>query len=375
MFSKKSQQIKNNYAQKKFESDISCESEYDFSQSENDEKINVGSTYAVIEPMKEQPEFEINHFFNELPIRVLNSHEMPFFYGEDVAKVLGIKNIRTSITNFAEDEIVSQQLRRENKIVTYMRYKDGYRRKDNMVLLTEFGVYRLIINSRSERAAEFRRFLYNVLYNLRTVGEFKIKGELEELRTINEQQQAELGILKSQMDVLKFKQEAFKNLCEKITLIEIPVDPYEIEPSNLPTSVLKKGAAALKPKNNRIDNPVSKVYQLSQELGIPHGFTPTHTDMGLDELRVAHTKNREIAREFIKNHAPKHTYIVTSQVNPEMLTEGTATYSVYVKDTKYAMGRIKMKLADYRPARVSSTSAVYTCSREKITAAMKAVAD
>lgn len=231
------------------------------------------------------------------------------------------------------------------------------------------------MNTRSQESDKFRDFVYDVLYQLRTVGEYHVKAALEELKVINESQQAELGILKSEMDILKFKQEAFKNLCDKITLVEIPTDPYEIEPSNLPGSVIKKDAQKLKPKHNRIDNPISTVYRLSHELGIPTGFVHTHTDMGSDELRIAHNQNKIIAHQFMRDHAPKATYIVTTNATPEMLTGGAATHSIYVKDAKYSMGRIRMKLSDHKPSRASSTSAVYTCGREKIIAAMNAVSD
>jgi hypothetical protein len=66
-------------------------------EDENDEKDDSCRNMVILEPMKEQPEFEINQFFNELPIRILNSHKMPFFYADDVAKVLGIKQVRHSI--------------------------------------------------------------------------------------------------------------------------------------------------------------------------------------------------------------------------------------------------------------------------------------
>lgn len=363
--------------QKKFE-DVDSEYYDDVSQSEMsecDENLGDSATFTRDELGIKPSDLEINHFFNELPIRILNSHEMPFFYAEDVGKALGIKRLRNSLTNFGEKEIVSQELRRKYEITTYQQCKIGIRRNDKIILLTEFGVYRVILGSRSQVAETFHNFVYDVLYQLRTVGEYRVKAELEELKVVNERQQAELGILKSQMDVLKFKQEAFKNLCDKITLVEIPIDPYEIEPSNLPTSVLKKDAQKLKPKHNRIDNPVSTVYQLSQELGIPTGFVHTHTDMGSDELRIAHNQNKVIAHQFMRDHAPKATYIVTTGANPELLTKGTATHSIYVKDAKYSMGRIRMKLSDHKPSRASSTSAIYTCSREKIIAAMNAVSD
>jgi prophage antirepressor-like protein len=96
-----------------------------------------------------QSGLEINQFFNQLPIRILNSQQLPFFYAEDVAKVLCIRNVRTSITNFTNKEIVSQDLRRKYNITTYCKYKGGVRRNDKAILLTEFGVYRLIMNSRT----------------------------------------------------------------------------------------------------------------------------------------------------------------------------------------------------------------------------------
>ncbi len=174
--------------------------------------------YTNKDSVIDQPEFEINRFFNELPIRILNSHQMPFFYAEDVARVLGIKRIKNSLRDLTEKEMVSQAIRQRYNITTYKKYKNTIRRDNKMILLTEFGVYRLIINSKSQLADKFRDFVYDVLYQLRTVGEYNIKAELDQLKTINETNLAEIGTLRQIIEKKDKKLFQFKNFYNEIVL-------------------------------------------------------------------------------------------------------------------------------------------------------------
>ena len=96
-----------------------------------------------------QNQFAINEFFNNQPIRVIGSPDEPFFYASDIGDILGIKNIATSIKNFDEMELVTPEVRIEHKLVTYRKYGDKFRRDDTITLLTEYGVYRLILCSKS----------------------------------------------------------------------------------------------------------------------------------------------------------------------------------------------------------------------------------
>lgn len=114
-----------------------------------------------------QSKFEINSYFNDLPIRIIGSSLDPFFYASDVAKILGIVNIHTSIVNFDDTEIVTQEMRVKHNITTYKKYKNSMRVDNNIVLLTEYGVYRLIINSTLAKAREFKAHVYDLIKNAR----------------------------------------------------------------------------------------------------------------------------------------------------------------------------------------------------------------
>lgn len=115
----------------------------------------------------DNPYTSINHFFNELPIRVIGTTEGPFFYADDIGKILGIKRIITSITDFDETEVVSAEQRKKYNINTYKRYKDTFRRNNKIILLTEFGVYRLLMNSRAKEAKQLKIYIRNLMRNYR----------------------------------------------------------------------------------------------------------------------------------------------------------------------------------------------------------------
>lgn len=312
-----------------------------------------------------QQEIEINHFFNELPIRILNSHQFPFFYAEDVAKVLGFKSIRKGLANFTEKEIVSADLRKKYNIITYKKYKNGMRKDNKMILLTEFGVYRLIMTSRSQLADKFRDFIYDVLYQLRTAGEYKIKAELEQLQITNELKQRDIDRLQSKIS-------QFKNLCDEIVLIEFPNDPYELLPSNVPKSMLKK-STVLRKKQNSIDDPVPHALRLAQELGKVLDLVDI-TSAPTTEWKTIHNDNISKAHTFIREYTPPNSYLVTSKPSNEQLTAGNVVHRVYVKDRLAAMRKLSA-LTNLKPDNVSSKGNWFSCDKQKIIEAMDAIVD
>jgi prophage antirepressor-like protein len=337
---------------------------------EIDEEVDV-ATNSSCALLDKSGNFEINHFFNDLPIRILNSHQFPFFYADDICKVLGIKRINTCIRNFTEKEIVSPELRQKYNITTYQQYKKYVRRNDKIVLLTEFGVYRMLLTSRSQLADQFRDFIYDVLYQLRTTGEYKIKAELEQLRVTSEQQQKEIVSLKA-------KQQQFKNLCDELVLIEYPNNPYEILPTNVPGKLLKKSAKTkINPRKNSIDDPVPHAIRLAQQLNLTDelNLVPVDTDTPTTHWQHIHDQNITRAREFIDQHSPRNAYMVTSNPTAETLTEANILHRVYVKNSNRALKSLAEKLADARPERTSSRAHYYSCDKEKIITALDAIAD
>lgn len=166
----------------------------------------------------EQPINEINRFFNRLPIRILNSHEEPFFYLEDLCNILKLKDPRTSIRNFDPRELVSAEMRAKYNIHTYKIHRGKLARDDRKVLLTEFGVYRLLMNTRTQLSEQFRNFVYDILYELRTKGRYEIQEEL---------QQTKITLCKTVAKVVELqeKQTKYQNLVDKIHIYEIKTNP------------------------------------------------------------------------------------------------------------------------------------------------------
>lgn len=111
--------------------------------------------------------FSINKWFNEHTIRIVGTPQEPFFYACDIGDVLELTNIRKSIKDFDDLEIVSDEVRARLGIKT-RRIVDGQERDDNSInLLTESGVYRLIISSRLPVVRQFKRFIYQCIRDVR----------------------------------------------------------------------------------------------------------------------------------------------------------------------------------------------------------------
>jgi prophage antirepressor-like protein len=99
------------------------------------------------------------------------------FYLVEAAEALNIKSYRALVQNYTAREIVSPELRRQHNIITYRR---NGRRDDTITLLTEFGMYRLIMRSHSQKAEEFREFLYDLLHNLRMQGYNELRDTIDD---------------------------------------------------------------------------------------------------------------------------------------------------------------------------------------------------
>ena len=103
--------------------------------------------------------------FENNPIAIItediDNKKIYCFKASDIGKALNLINIRTSIQNFDEDEVVVRS--------TY----DTINREQNTLFLTSQGVYRLLFNSKKPEARNFRKWatpvatiLINTLYLL-----------------------------------------------------------------------------------------------------------------------------------------------------------------------------------------------------------------
>lgn len=127
--------------------------------------------------MENQP--NLNTLFNNLDVRVIGPPEEPFFYASDIAAILDIKQVTTSIKNFNHTEIVSSEMRARYNLITYKKYGSKMRRDDRIVLFTENGVRRLLSNSRTPAAERLRSLLDDKKYYYNSIPEMKFVASLQ----------------------------------------------------------------------------------------------------------------------------------------------------------------------------------------------------
>jgi len=117
-------------------------------------------------------DFVENNF--ETKIMIKGTHEDPLFRATDIGKVLGITNILQNITKFDETE----------KVICLTFTPGG---NQEVIFLTEFGLYNILGSSRKEIAKTFKTWVYKVIKEIRLTGQYKLETENKELReTITE---------------------------------------------------------------------------------------------------------------------------------------------------------------------------------------------
>ncbi len=143
--------------------------------------------------MADNAAFSINQFFGEHPIRIIGSPNEPFFYATDLATVLGIKSVHSSIKNFANEDIVTPEQRERYGIITYRTYKDTMRPDPSVILLTERGAHRLIFNSKSHVVKEFQNFIFDLIHNARL-------SERDQLRITHQNDMSALNAINTELN-------------------------------------------------------------------------------------------------------------------------------------------------------------------------------
>jgi prophage antirepressor-like protein len=110
----------------------------------------------------------IPFIYNDKPVRSIERNGEPWFVGKDVCAVLDLTNTAKSIERLDDDE----------KGITSVYTHGG---SQEMIIISEAGVYRLVFTSRKKEAEDFKRWLaHEVLPQLRKTGKFAVdKGEAQ----------------------------------------------------------------------------------------------------------------------------------------------------------------------------------------------------
>jgi very-short-patch-repair endonuclease len=107
--------------------------------------------------------FSLKEWLNQRISRVFNTPEGAFYYAQDIGDMLGMKRVSSMISkvnsDYTEKDIVTPEQRRQYNIVTYKKHRGEMRANSTVLLLTEWGARKLIVNSRAPTAEQVRREL------------------------------------------------------------------------------------------------------------------------------------------------------------------------------------------------------------------------
>lgn len=106
-------------------------------------------------------------------------HDKPMFKADQIGKIIGLKNIRSSIQHFDQDE----------KVVQPIDTPGGYQESN---FLTEMGVYRLLMRSDKPMARPFQKWVAHVIATIRETGRYELSKQLDDLKRQNDNEKVDL---------------------------------------------------------------------------------------------------------------------------------------------------------------------------------------
>lgn len=188
--------------------------------ADNESKIIPPQIWNTLETPKY---FSINRMFNNLPIRIIGSSQRPIFYLHEICDVLKLgtnKHINRFVNHVLEPEhYVSIQELESNDLDVY---DINGRPNSNIVMINEDGVYVLLYRSNTQIGHSFRRFVNDLLKEIRN-------KEIEQLKVINEKLMVETGKHKAFITRLRNEQLSLENFVDKIYVFQIGIDATLID--------------------------------------------------------------------------------------------------------------------------------------------------
>jgi prophage antirepressor-like protein len=117
---------------------------------------------------------EIIKMFENEKIRLFVIENIPYFSLSDICKILGMTNPSHAINYIKKDYIRT----------TYII--DSMKRRQEIYIINEYGLYELLFKSRKEEAGKFREWVFEeVLPSIRKTGKYSIPDEIKKMSTKN----------------------------------------------------------------------------------------------------------------------------------------------------------------------------------------------
>jgi prophage antirepressor-like protein len=128
--------------------------------------------------------------FENFNIPIYGTFEEPLFKAKDIGILLDIKDIYSSIKDFDEDE----------KGVGYYPTPGGIQ---EFVMLTEQGLYKILMISRKEIAKKFQKWVFNVIKEIRLKGKYELE---EKVKCMEKELEAK------EQELIEYKQKVYEEI-------------------------------------------------------------------------------------------------------------------------------------------------------------------
>ena len=144
--------------------------------------------------------------FNGLNIQVYGTYEEPLFKAKDIGDLLGIKNIRDTLTSLDE----------QCKIKVNVGNADVGNNSDTW-FLTEDGLYELLFISRKPIAKQFKVWIRNIIKEIRLKGKYDLEEKIKEhQQQLEAKEQKELEYQQQleakEQELLRYKEKTYEEI-------------------------------------------------------------------------------------------------------------------------------------------------------------------
>lgn len=120
--------------------------------------------------------------FKDFNIEIYGKYEEPLFKAKDIGNLLEIKNIRQTLTNFDKDEVC----------IIYVT--DSLGRLQETKMLTEQGLYKMLMISRKPIAKDFQKWVFNIIKEIRLNSNKQLENKIKQLEFHKELSYKELPL-------------------------------------------------------------------------------------------------------------------------------------------------------------------------------------
>lgn len=117
--------------------------------------------------------------FQGREVRILGTREEPLFVANDIGAILEIKDMKSTLRLFDDTE----------KGVHSMHTLGG---NQQMTLLTEKGLYKILFTSRKKEAKVFQDWVFRVIKEIRLKGRYVLAEDIENQQLVLEQSQNDM---------------------------------------------------------------------------------------------------------------------------------------------------------------------------------------